>query len=215
MTVLSTKSLEDLIFRPKTPSEQLIITPLEPKKQIGDSAIDVRLGTHFVLTRIVRFAAIEAQDKNIEHQIGGYQEKVYIPFGNSLMLHPGSLVLGVTLEYIRMPLNIHAEVFTRSSWGRLGLLVATATVVHPGFIGCLTLELVNHGTAPIALYPGSRVGQMIFHFLDEEDKAALSALPSSKYLGLTTPAFSQIHKERKELERWHEISSFMKLSKPS
>jgi dCTP deaminase len=40
--------------------------------------------------------------------------------------------------------------------------VATATSVAPGFKGCITLELVNHGEVPIMLYPGTRVCQIAF-----------------------------------------------------
>jgi dCTP deaminase len=45
----------------------------------------------------------------------------------------------VTLEWIRLPKNLAAYVTGKSSWGRRGLIPATATGVHPGFKGCLTL----------------------------------------------------------------------------
>ncbi|MES1170008.1 MAG: hypothetical protein ABUL47_04900, partial [Leifsonia sp.] len=35
-----------------------------------------------------------------------------------------------------------------------------AVSVHPGFRGCLTLELVNDGLLPIVLRPGLRVAQL-------------------------------------------------------
>ena len=34
-------------------------------------------------------------------------------------------------------------VIGRSSWGRRGLVIATAVEVHPGFVGCLTLEITG------------------------------------------------------------------------
>ncbi len=49
----------------------------------------------------------------------------------------------------------------RSSWARLGLQIATATCVEPGFSGVVTLELSNVGTLPLELYPGVRVAQLI------------------------------------------------------
>lgn len=51
----------------------------------------------------------------------------------------------------------------RSSWGRRGLTIATATGVHPGFTGCLTLELANLGDIPIAIRPGMTIGQLFLH----------------------------------------------------
>jgi hypothetical protein len=41
----------------------------------------------------------------------------------------------------------------------------TSLVVQPGYHGALTLELVNDGETPIALYPGLRVAQLSVHRL--------------------------------------------------
>jgi dCTP deaminase len=56
-----------------------------------------------------------------------------------------------------------AYVTGKSSLGRLGLVIAAATQIDPGFKGSLTLELANVGTVPIRLYPGLCVAQLIFH----------------------------------------------------
>jgi dCTP deaminase len=51
----------------------------------------------------------------------------------------------------------------KSSLGRRGLIIATATGVHPGFTGCLTLELTNVGEIPVAIQPGMRICQLFLH----------------------------------------------------
>ena len=57
------------------------------------------------------------------------------------LAHPGQFVLGATLEDLRFPKkDLAADVVGRSSWGRVGLLVATAVMVQPGYRGTLTLE---------------------------------------------------------------------------
>ena len=81
-----------------------------------------------------------------------YKEKFY--------LHPNELVLANTFETVKLPSDLQGYVTSRSKWGRLGLLIATATLIHPGFTGSITLELVNHGQAPIALYPGFSIAQI-------------------------------------------------------
>ena len=48
----------------------------------------------------------------------------------------------------------------KSSLGRHGLIIETAPVVHPGFSGCLTLELANVGEVPINLRPGMEIAQL-------------------------------------------------------
>ena len=51
----------------------------------------------------------------------------------------------------------------RSSFGRAGLIIATATRVHPGFCGCITLEIENLGPVPIKVFPGLRIAQLVLH----------------------------------------------------
>lgn len=97
----------------------------------------------------------------------------YVRFGDKFILHPRSFVLGGTLEWVRLPRNIAGYVTSRSSWGRRGLIIATATGVHPQFTGCLTLELFNSGEVPIALYPGMAVCQFFLHNILSPSRLAL------------------------------------------
>jgi len=70
-------------------------------------------------------------------------------------------VLAATLEYVVLPYDLAAQVVTRSSYGRIGLITATAVQVQPGSHGCITLELVNHSDTPIRLMPGARIAQLV------------------------------------------------------
>lgn len=90
-------------------------------------------------------------------------ERYLVPFGKDFILHPHNFVLAVTLEWIRMPTHLSAHITGRSSWGRHGLIIETASGVHPGFTGCLTLEMANIGDVPIKIRPGTRICQLFFH----------------------------------------------------
>lgn len=108
------------------------------------------------------------------------------------MLHPQQFVLGSSLEHVSLPWDMLAYVIGRSSWGRLGLIIATATVVNPGYSGAITLEFTNVGEVPIPLYPGSRICQLVLHTLNN--------IPSkgpklSKYDVSTGPEFSKIYRD--------------------
>jgi dCTP deaminase len=81
-------------------------------------------------------------------------------------LHPRNFVLGVTLEWLKMPPDLAGYIVGRSSWGRRGLIIATAAGVHPGFTGCLTLEITNLGEIPIEVRPGMAVSQLFLHSVD-------------------------------------------------
>jgi dCTP deaminase len=77
------------------------------------------------------------------------------------------MVLGKTLEKVELPLLpdgicLAARVEGRSSYARCGLLVHfTAPTIHAGFIGTITLELINLGSIPILLYPATPICQLI------------------------------------------------------
>jgi len=92
---------------------------------------------------------------------GDVLDQVCIPIDGEFLLHPGQFALGAVYEFIKLPLDLCADVVGRSSWARVGLVIAMATFVHPGYAGCLTLELQNLGEVPIRLQPGMRVAQIL------------------------------------------------------
>jgi dCTP deaminase len=97
-------------------------------------------------------------------------QQLYVPLGDAVTIHPHQLILALTLEYIRLPSDLMAYVVGRSSFGRLGLIIATAIGVHPHFFGPLTLELRNLGEVPVRLYPGQTIAQLFFHELDPPER---------------------------------------------
>jgi len=113
----------------------------------------------------------------------------YVRFDDALYLHPRNFVLGTTLEWIRMPNDLGGYITTRSSWGRRGLIIATAIGIHPGFKGCLTLELTNLGEIPVALKPGMAVCQMFLHKIEESGKEA----DRSQFIGKRKPDLGKVH----------------------
>lgn len=146
--------------------DRLVVTPLlDPDAQIGPASIDLRLSSDFLLARRGEGAGIDPADDD-EKAIERTQERTAVALGEPFWLHPQQFALGATLEFIRMPKHLGAYVVGRSSWGRIGLIVATAIMVQPGYHGALTLELVNEGETPIALYPGLRVAQITVHSLN-------------------------------------------------
>lgn len=140
-------------------SKRLVVTPLlDPARQIGEGAVDLRLGSEF---KEVRRRDAHLFDPFADPEPMDEQDTYEVPIGESLILHPGQFLLGASFEFLRMPAHIGGQVLGRSSWGRLGLIVATAVTVHPGFRGCLTLEIQNLGSAPIKLVPGVRIAQLM------------------------------------------------------
>ncbi len=145
--------------------DALVITP-EPDTAAlmssGSASVDLRLGTWFVRASHTRLECLKIAD-NSKDSADLVTETQYVPFGTDFILHPGRFVLGITLEWIRLPSNLAGYVIGRSSWGRRGLIIATAIGVHPRFTGCLTLELSNFGEVPISIRPGMSICQLFLH----------------------------------------------------
>lgn len=158
------------------PEKRLFVTPILTASQIGEASIDIRLGNDFLTIKRGNVGMIDPTKKDskaerfrINHRLN--RREVFF-------LHPSEMALASTLEYFRFPNHLSASVTSRSKWGRLGLVIATATAVHPSFKGTITLELVNHSNVPLVLYPGLMVAQMIFYDCegaeDYKDKAGLA-----------------------------------------
>lgn len=143
--------------------DDLVISPLlDFEWQVKEGSINLRLGTRFIMTKRAWLPLVEPS-KLTSERARIFQTKVHLVFGSRFVLHPGQLVLAGTFEFISLPKNLCAYVISRSKYGRTGLIVATATYVHPGWKGCLTLELINSGDVPIGLICGSPIAQLILH----------------------------------------------------
>ena len=130
-----------------------------PALQYPEGAgLDLRLSNRFIS---FRRTGVPTFDPLAKADPRSMQLTSELAWTEQFVLHPHEMVLGSTLEYLVMPVDLTAQVISRSSYGRLGLLTATAVQVHPGFKGCLTLELVNLSNVPLTLTPGERIAQLV------------------------------------------------------
>jgi dCTP deaminase len=195
----SSDSLKSLIFnKEKSTSELLIITPVlnrEAQVKEGSASVDLRLGCSFRIPKKSQLTDFDPLDTSYDREpVKRSDEKnskplsrqsdLYVGIGGYLVLHPRQFVLGNTLEYIHLPSDLAAYVVGRSSWGREGLVIATATGVHPGYSGILTLELTNLGEIPLKLYPGITIAQLFIHKVNVPRKGAIE---HSVFLASTKP----------------------------
>lgn len=89
-----------------------------------------------------------------------------VRIAHDLALYPGEPSLAHTIEDFRMPSNVAGFVVDKSTYARR-FMTAMNTLIDPGFIGNLTLELVNLGKERIVIKAGDPICQIVFHFLDE------------------------------------------------
>ena len=175
MTILGRSELIKRV-RDKT----LVVSPILSSKQIGAASIDLRMGNVVLMVRARGSSHVDPADlaqakskshsQDIELLRQQKHERYEIPFETRFLLHPGSLALVPTLEWLKLPSNIIGSVTARSSWAREGLSIATATLIEPNYEGIATLELSNLGQIPIALYPGLRIAQIAFAIVEGQTR---------------------------------------------
>lgn len=165
--MIGAERLKQLIAFAKEGSDSgLLIVPGPNDEAItsGGASIDLRLGRWFLSVQQSKTSVIDlGKEQSIDEFEASEARTYYVPFGEKFVVHPGRFVLASTLEWIKMPTNLGGLITGKSTIGRRGLVIETAAGLHPGFSGCITLELANCGEVPIALAPGMRICQIFFH----------------------------------------------------
>lgn len=171
-------SYKDLILYWK--SKKIGFVPDIEESQIGESSIDLRMGTKS--SRLVRNPGITIRPA-ISTPEGIFEER---EITSSLIMQPKELILVLTMESVSLPRDLAADVQGRSSFARYGLAIhITSPHIQPAFTGPITLELYNHSENKLELVPGDRICQLIF-------SKVTSPLPKkvaekSRYLGQKSP----------------------------
>jgi dCTP deaminase len=169
-------------------ARRLIISPMldeQTQAKPGQAAVDVRLGFDFCLVTASRFGSVGEFDEDEQRaSFDPLYRREFVPLGSEITIHPHQFFLAQTLEYLRLPSDLMAYVVGRSTWGRLGLIVATAVGIHPGFAGSLTLELRNLGETPLTLAPGQAIAQLFFHNVENaHGQPSTESAPGAQYVG--------------------------------
>jgi len=178
-------------IKPTDNSSSLCIVPpldIEGLRRKNAAAIDLRLGRWFRTMRQTKVTEIPIADSRNEESIS---KEHYVRFNDNFVLHPGEFVIGITLEWLKLPFDLSAYVTGKSSWGRRGLIIETAAGIHPGFTGCLTLELANVGAAPIKLNPGMQICQVFFHEVKNDGRGS-----TTQFVGFRKPSLGHVKKDR-------------------
>lgn len=179
---------------------RLVITP-DPQPRIPDvgsehcpydtHSIDLRLAEEIVIPTVGGVAAIDlTQPGSVARHIEAHSKRLTISLDQPYPLRPNTFILARTIEHIELPIVpecdvcLAARIEGKSSRARFGMLVHfTAPTVHPGFVGTLTLEMINLGPWPIILTPGMAIAQLIV----EEVRGCPNANPS-QFQGQSTAA---------------------------
>jgi len=139
----------------------LQIVPYD-KNHIGAASIDLTLGNEF--RSFSHFnGAVEVSDRADAKAYQKFTDLITLKDDEPYYLGPNQMCLGITKESVTLPSTICALVEGRSRFARLGLSVhITASFINPCTSNRTVLEIFNASSLTLALYPGTKICQMIF-----------------------------------------------------
>lgn len=171
----------------------IVLAPLLETPQIAEVTVDVRLGTEFLVSLATRNPVLDPARRDPEATAAAFFQRTFRDFGEPFVMYPDRFVLGCTFEYVRLPLDVCAELHGRSSLGRAG--IAIRGFLQPGYTGVLTLELTNTSGTTFILRPGMRVAQLSFFEVEPSSSSGYFAPGSAKYLGAVGPQVTALADE--------------------
>jgi len=142
---------------------------IEPfnKDQVGPGSIDLTLGNEFrVFEKVSKIYHVKDE---VDYE--KITKRVKVKDGDYFLLMPGELVHGITKERLKLPENLAGWIEGRTSYARIGLMIhVTAGLVQPGSDNKQVLEISNMSPMPIALYPGTRICQIVLETVEGKAK---------------------------------------------
>lgn len=149
----------------------IAFTPSLDSFQLQEHAVDLRLGFTFLIPKVWHITARGRESLDITHfdkNNNDFFDVVELEEGQYFELLPQEYVLVSTLESIKVPKDLMAVLYPRSSTNRKGLSLDLTGIIDSGYEGQLTLPIRNntHSQA-VRLYPGERVCQIVFEQLTE------------------------------------------------
>lgn len=182
MPVLSKKEIIQ-----KIKDKDLVFTPSLDTFQVRMHSVDLRLGCNFMMPKIWELTEkgrvalnVDYLDKNNKKSF----DLISLKPGQYFEILPREFVVVETLEKIKMPMDVMAVLYPRSSVNRRGLSIDMSGIIDAGYEGHLIIPLKNNTSSQIIrIYPGERFCQLVFHKLhsiSDFEKSRYSNKPSTE-----------------------------------
>ncbi len=163
-------ALSDVDIKKLLKSGKIKIKPLK-KDQIGPASVDLTLSDEWYFFKDKYKGKLVDLKKTDSREV---HRKIK---AEAVILAPGEICLGKTLEKITLPLDVMGKLEGRSRYARMGVSIhITSSIVHPGSDNHQILEIVNLAPFSIVLHKGMRISQIIFH-----EVKTPSSKPYAKY----------------------------------
>lgn len=158
--------------------KNIVFTPGLDSFQLQAHAVDLRMGFTFLIPKSWQMTAKGREAMMIDplrDHGPEYFDVIELEQGQAFDLLPQEYVLVSTFETIKIPNDLMAVLYPRSSVNRKGLSVDLTGIIDSGYEGPLTLPIRNNTRSQvIQLHPGERICQVVFEELSEPVEARRS-----------------------------------------
>lgn len=125
---------------------------------VSSYGYDMRLSDEFKVYTPVHAAVLDPKDQSADDFVAMKMKSIKIP--------PNSFVLARSLEYFRIPRDVLAICFGKSTYARCGVIV-NVTPLEPEWEGFVTISISNTTPLPVRLYANEGIAQVLFLGADD------------------------------------------------
>ena len=166
MSILTKNKIIELVKNNK-----ISYSPSHDIFQLKEHAVDLRVGFTFLVPKVWHLTPKGRESLNFtdfDKSNAEYFDVIELEEGQYFDLLPQEFIIASTLESIKVPNDLVAVLYPRSSTNRRGLSLDLAGIINAGFEGQLTIPIRNNTKSQVVrLYPGERVCQIVFEELSE------------------------------------------------
>ncbi|HKU17971.1 MAG TPA: dCTP deaminase [Candidatus Saccharimonadales bacterium] len=153
-------------------------TPALDTFQLQAHSVDLRLGFTFLVPKSWHVTKSGREALHMDYfaeERPEYFDIVELEQGQFFDLLPGEHILVSSLESIKIPDDLMAVMYPRSSTNRKGISVDLTGIIDSGYEGQLVIPVRNNTQSQtVRLYPGERFCQVVFEKLNRSVAARRS-----------------------------------------
>lgn len=146
--------------------------------QLQAHSVDLRLGFTFLIPKSWHVTKNGREQLHMDYYASerpDYFDIVELEKGQFFDLLPGEHILVSSLESVKLPDDLMAVMYPRSSTNRKGISVDQTGIIDSGYEGQLVIPIRNNTQSQtVRLYPGERFCQIVFEKLTSGVKARQS-----------------------------------------
>lgn len=174
MAVLTKDDILDYVS-----SGKITFEPALDNFQLQAHSVDLRLGFTFLVPKSWHVTKAGRESLHIDYfapeKKTEYFDIVELEQGQFFDLLPGEHVLVSSLESLKVPDDLMAVMYPRSSTNRKGISVDLTGIIDSGYEGQLVIPVRNNTQfQTVRLYPGERFCQVVFEKLAHDVAARKS-----------------------------------------